>query len=84
MQKMTVKEQILADLKDLISTLYHKKTELRDDANFRAMWGAKNIRLHNEVKLLTPEETLEVEKEYREWMVREFPEVQFTPSPITE
>lgn len=75
---MSNKDQILADLQDLITSLAGKATELRDDPEFLAKWTAKNKRLHEEVAQLTPQEVKEVEAKYREWLRRERPDVRLT------
>lgn len=75
---MTTKEQVWADLQDCLTTYLRKFKDLRDDPDFRAKWSAKNSRLQENAKLLSPEEFAEVEKDYLEWVGREFPEIKNT------
>ena len=75
---MTTKDQVLADIKDLVTTFIRKTIELRDNPDLRDKWKAKNKRLQDNMKELTAEEFEKVEKEYLEWMELEFPEAKGT------
>ena len=39
---MTTKDQVLADIKDLVTTFIRKTIELRDNPDLRDKWKAKN------------------------------------------